>query len=328
MPRYAELVPVPSAKKAAPPPGARRPPPQHTGPQRGAIWHAIQLKAAQDAAAAAAAPRPMSQSGFPGALKAGVEALSGLAMDDVRVHRNSPEPAKLGALAYAQGSDIHLGPGQERHLPHEAWHIVQQKQGRVQATAQMKGVAINADAGLEADADRMGAMLNSVTVQPGSPVQAASVAQRVLQLQRLEAEPRRPTSGAWTDGDFVHHYYFGKGAAVDLQEIGLSDMFRNHASVRQKVDEFVALTFAQPASVTSFQKNAITDVTDKIFSVGHSTFFRVASRGSSHWGFHFSIRDSFKDPISMGFELGGTPFPINFGWTETRPRTDKQASVR
>ena len=29
------------------------------------------------------------------------------------------------ALAYAQGSDIHLAPGQEQHLPHEAWHVVQ-----------------------------------------------------------------------------------------------------------------------------------------------------------------------------------------------------------
>ena len=26
--------------------------------------------------------------------------------------------------------DIHLGPGQEKHLPHEAWHVVQQKQGQ------------------------------------------------------------------------------------------------------------------------------------------------------------------------------------------------------
>jgi hypothetical protein len=105
-------------------------------------------------------PQPVqlmpNRTGLPDGLKAGVEALSGLAMDDVRVHRNSSAPAKLGALAYAQGSDIHLGPGQDRHLPHEAWHVVQQKQGRVQATAQMKsGVAINDDKGLELEADRM-----------------------------------------------------------------------------------------------------------------------------------------------------------------------------
>lgn len=54
------------------------------------------------------------------------------------MHYNSSRPAQLQALAYAQGSDIHLGPGQERHLPHEAWHGVQQAQGRVQPTLQKK----------------------------------------------------------------------------------------------------------------------------------------------------------------------------------------------
>ncbi len=34
--------------------------------------------------------------------------------------------ASIQAEAYAQGSDIHVGSGQEKHLPHEAWHVVQQ----------------------------------------------------------------------------------------------------------------------------------------------------------------------------------------------------------
>jgi hypothetical protein len=100
--------------------------------------------------------RRPNATGLPDHLKAGVEQLSGLAMDDVRVHFNSPKPATVQAHAYAQGTDIHLGPGQERHLPHEAWHVVQQKQGRVKPTLQMKGVAINDDAGLEREADLMG----------------------------------------------------------------------------------------------------------------------------------------------------------------------------
>jgi hypothetical protein len=183
MPLYARPVPVPSAKKGAPPPGASRPRPRQAGPQRGAAWHAIQLKAAQTAAAARGSP---SRSGLPAQLKAGVEALSGLAMDDVRVHRNSPEPARLGALAYAQGSDIHLGPGQERHLPHEAWHVVQQKQGRVQATAQMKGLAINCDTGLEAEADRQGSRL-STTAAPGAFTNEAADPHRAGTARGLDA---------------------------------------------------------------------------------------------------------------------------------------------
>ena len=73
---------------------------------------------------------------MPSQLKAGIETLSGVDISGVRVHRNSNKPAQLNALVYAQGNDIHLGPGQERHL-HEAWHVVQQRQGRVRETVQM-----------------------------------------------------------------------------------------------------------------------------------------------------------------------------------------------
>ena len=97
-----------------------------------------------------------NQTGMPDNLKSGIESLSGMDVSDVRVHYNSPRPAQLSAHAYAQGSDIHLAAGQEKHLPHEAWHVVQQRQGRVQPTTQMRGEQINDDAGLEQEADVMG----------------------------------------------------------------------------------------------------------------------------------------------------------------------------
>jgi hypothetical protein len=96
------------------------------------------------------------EDGLPEPLRAGVEALSGLSMDAVRVHRDSSRPAQVHAHAFAHGADIHLGPGQERHLPHEAWHVVQQAQGRARPGMQAGGVAINADRGLEREADTMG----------------------------------------------------------------------------------------------------------------------------------------------------------------------------
>jgi hypothetical protein len=98
-----------------------------------------------------------NNTGLPDALKSGMENLSGHSMDDVKVHYNSPKPAQLNAHAYAQGTNIHLASGQEKHLPHEAWHVVQQKQGRVKPTLKTKGVAINDDKGLEKEADVMGA---------------------------------------------------------------------------------------------------------------------------------------------------------------------------
>lgn len=107
--------------------------------------------------AAAPVQRKRNDTGLPDNLKAGIENLSGYSMDDVKVHYNSSQPATLQAHAYAQGTDIHVAPGQERHVPHEAWHVVQQKQGRVKPTRQLKGKTnINDDAGLEHEADLMG----------------------------------------------------------------------------------------------------------------------------------------------------------------------------
>ncbi|MEK3885546.1 DUF4157 domain-containing protein [Paenibacillus sp. PL2-23] len=112
--------------------------------------------AAQLSAGGNRPPRSSGNSGLPDAIRAGTEGLSGMDLGDVRVHYNSDKPGQLDALAYAQGNDIHLGPGQEKHLPHEAWHVVQQRQGRVQPTVQLKDVAINEDEGLEREADLMG----------------------------------------------------------------------------------------------------------------------------------------------------------------------------
>ena len=119
---------------------------------------------------------PRNATGMPDRLKAGIESLSGVPLDDVRVHYNSAQPAQLDALAYAQGTDIHLAPGQERHLPHEAWHVVQQAQGRVRPTMQMQqGVAVNDDQSLEREADTMGAR----AVSSGASIQMKGSAGRV-----------------------------------------------------------------------------------------------------------------------------------------------------
>ncbi|WP_218043744.1 eCIS core domain-containing protein [Flavobacterium gawalongense] len=66
-----------------------------------------------------------NNTGLPDNLKAGIENLSDYSMNDVKVHYNSDKPDQLQAHAYAQGTDIHVAPGQEKHLPHEAWHVVQ-----------------------------------------------------------------------------------------------------------------------------------------------------------------------------------------------------------
>jgi hypothetical protein len=94
-----------------------------------------------------------NQTGIPDSVKEKFEESSGLSFDDVRVNYNSDRPAELGALAYTQGNQVHIAPGQEKHLEHELGHVVQQKQGRVQPTMSVGGAAVNDDAGLENEAD-------------------------------------------------------------------------------------------------------------------------------------------------------------------------------
>lgn len=149
-----------------------------------------------------------STAGLSGSLKVGIETLSGLSMDDVQVHYNSQQPATVQALAYTQGSEIHVGPGQEQHLAHEAWHVVQQKQGRVQPTMQTKGVAINDDATLEREADVMGARAGSLSMQ-ASTLETLAVGQGTgLLVQRVMGTDQdtqkklrlRKLNGALKDG--------------------------------------------------------------------------------------------------------------------------------
>jgi len=98
-----------------------------------------------------------TNSSLPERLKTNMEQMGGVNLNDVKVNYNSPKPRQIGALAYTRGNQIELGPGQEKHLPHEAWHAVQQKQGRVQPTTTLaKGLPLNNDAKLEREADVMG----------------------------------------------------------------------------------------------------------------------------------------------------------------------------
>ncbi|MEX8505271.1 DUF4157 domain-containing protein [Leptothrix ochracea] len=153
-------------------------------------------------AMADSSPRLVTQrklTGLPTQLKAGIESLSGMSMDHVQVHYNSSKPAQLQASAYAQGSNIHVGPGQEKHLPHEAWHVVQQAQGRVRPTVQAKGMPINDDPGLEREADVMGARamtletlsVNMPNIRTSSPL--------IQAIQRQPRDSRKKIFGEMPD---------------------------------------------------------------------------------------------------------------------------------
>jgi hypothetical protein len=115
------------------------------------------------------APGPRGGSPLPERLRWALEHLSGHDLGGVRVHRDSALPAQVGARAFAYGEDIHLSPGAEDALAHEAWHVVQQKQGRVRANGivrfeepQFGVVELNDEEQLELEADAMGLVARSI----------------------------------------------------------------------------------------------------------------------------------------------------------------------
>src|SRR6185312_11813466 len=145
--------------------------------------HAPQLAVAQRKSA----PPVRNDTGLSDQLKSGIESLSAVSLDHVKVHYNSAQPAQMNAHAYAQGNDIHLASGQEQHLPHEAWHVVQQAQGRVRPTMQLKGAQIADTDSLEREADTMGARALAGAAAPA----------RLRPIARRSAVPMQMRWGAY-----------------------------------------------------------------------------------------------------------------------------------
>ncbi len=178
---------------------------------------------------ASPSPAPSSdRTGLPEGLKRGVETLSGVSMDNVKVHYNSSQPDEVDALAYAQGSEIHVAAGQEQHLPHEAWHLVQQAQGRVRPTLQMKGdVAVNDDDGLEQEATVMGAR----ALQAGQ-ANPASAADAVSELPVSDPHPGPLAQGEAAEGGLN----LPAGSAAHKEAGLLPNTARHASSVQRKIN--------------------------------------------------------------------------------------------
>lgn len=166
-------------------------PPLHSSPTQSSRSQVLTTQEAyQNSLQPANAPhQQQSKSNLPDRLKASAEGLSGFSLNDVHIYYNSPKPARVDAAAYTQGADIHLGPGQEEHLAHETWHVVQQKQRRVKTTASVNGMALNDEQGLEQEAEQLGkkilsgntANAGSLTRMPPANPTIASLARQPLQ---------------------------------------------------------------------------------------------------------------------------------------------------
>ena len=216
----------------------------------------------QQKAGGPASPQTVNKTGLPDNLKSGIENLSGYSMDDVKVHYNSDKPAQLNAHAYAQGTDIHMAPGQERHLPHEAWHVVQQKQGKVKPTMQMNGkVNVNNNAGLEKEADVMGSKAFQ-TVQRHSSVQLKKSSRSgspVIQPMMLYRYMNLSENDAWTANSNIIDKDISEIAATKEQLTLLAEKHKENIDAPDS--PFISLTMdpamaAEAGSLKTIIENA------------------------------------------------------------------------
>jgi len=178
---------------------------------------------------------------LPTQLQANMEAMSGTDLSDVKVHYNSDKPVQLNAHAYAQGSDIHMASGQEKHLPHEAWHVVQQKQGRVQATTQLKSadqqVSINDSPALEKEADVMGEKALKGDIEKVGTASSGSSTKQPTQLKGIvQRAAKNSHYGTFTDttykfvnGDSALNMVleFTPNANADATKVGLTQTVKS-----------------------------------------------------------------------------------------------------
>lgn len=128
------------------------------------------------------------KTGIPRRMKKGFEHSSGFSFDDVRVHYNSEKPAQLHAHAYTQGNEVYVAPGQEKHLPHELGHVVQQKSDMVKPTGEIGGLPLNDDEAMENSADMIAENAETAEELGDAPVQAKFKGDVVVQRNAVDTQ--------------------------------------------------------------------------------------------------------------------------------------------
>ena len=109
-------------------------------------------------------------------------------MDQVEL-RESSQPAEMDAKAFAKGNVVQFAPGQFRPdtehgqqlIQHELAHVAQQARGGVRAD--VEGLNVNADEGLEHQAD-----LGNVSAGAGAPVSVGGLNAEAAPVQGSLAE--------------------------------------------------------------------------------------------------------------------------------------------
>ena len=186
---------------------------QSLAPPELAITSGMEDQDGMQSAAAKAAPAPATTpakpgrkriEGMPEALQEHLEATFGQDFSEIKVHANSAQASKAGALAFARGKEVHFAPGQfqpdtpqgRQLIGHEFAHLVQQSQLQVKANTAVGHLPVNDDPALEAAADAMGARFAKMQpAQEGSGALSPLAAEAgVVQLKAESAPAKAPES--------------------------------------------------------------------------------------------------------------------------------------
>lgn len=127
-------------------------------------------------------PTP-NQTGLPTDVLGKMEGFFQQDFSAVRVHADSSRADHLGARAFAQGNQVHFGPGEfqprsaggKQVIGHELAHVVQQGQGKVGGGSGTGGTRVNQDPALESEADRLGARAAGAGSSPSLAAQLSAV---------------------------------------------------------------------------------------------------------------------------------------------------------
>ena len=131
---------------------------------------------------------------LPEPVKEKMNAALGMDFSDVNIHANSGKAESVGALAYAQGKDVHFAGGQynpnsqkgQELLAHELAHVKQQSEGKVAAKSEVGGMPLNEDKHLEKEADDAAAKLNSSNTSDSATQQKADASGGATQLKKAD----------------------------------------------------------------------------------------------------------------------------------------------
>lgn len=156
----------------------------------------MQARSSSEGLASESAVRSSSGGGAPlhEGVRSKMEGAFGADLSSVRVHQDASADS-IGALAYTQGEDIHFANGQydpesvggQELLGHELTHVLQQRAGRVDIP-QGKGLPINDDTSLEAEADVLGAKA-AQGLEVDVPGHSRSLASPTMPFQAKMAAP-------------------------------------------------------------------------------------------------------------------------------------------